>query len=115
MGMMAIQQPERLVAGLQSAKIPVVDEEAQSFLSRLIGVKPSPVRHGLPHGVENVRLRAKDFFVDDKGILRFCYTHDYEALSVVPKGDGLPYPPITIPGSSVLFRPRWPFTMERWS
>lgn len=52
-----------------------------------------PHRRGIPHGVENVLIRARNVRVMDRGqSIAYCNSHSYEALETVPPGDEGQYP-----------------------
>jgi len=106
-------QPEKLVANLKTAArphqrpvpkpqinkvvqavttiflaIPYVGQFARMLYELLLAPKPQT---GIPHGVENLRVRAHNVGVRG-GEIVFCHSRDYQALGHVPDADGYPYP-----------------------
>lgn len=87
-------QPERLIEGLRKAVVvefPVPSLPARVFA--FIMGKESRMRIGVPHGVENVRVSARNVVLDPvKNEIAYCDSFGYITESEVAAGDGQPYP-----------------------
>ncbi|OGJ58409.1 hypothetical protein A2881_05905 [Candidatus Peribacteria bacterium RIFCSPHIGHO2_01_FULL_55_13] len=50
-------------------------------------------RRGIPHGVENLTVKAEKVYIDPlHQEVAFCTSCGYQAVDKVPRSDGLPYP-----------------------
>lgn len=105
-------QDDKLEAGLKRARRPRVTAEPVEVvgsgashgitgaLKSLFGGNqpkmqpvPSSQNVGIPHGVHNLRMRARSFQVYNNGrAVAFCRTYGYEALEPATAGDNEPYP-----------------------
>jgi len=109
-------QPQVLEANLKRATVPTappVEEpvaEPAGALASAVGAvarvaggvfrRPAPAAaklspQGVPHGAVNVPVRMRNVRICNNGRgIAYCNSFGYEALAVVPKGDGMPYPPM---------------------